>query len=130
MELTKKIGQRLREARHAQDLSLAQLSARTGSLSKSRISNYEQGIRRMGLEEARLLAEALETVTPVYLLCLDDTGPSSEAEMSLLELYRRANDRGKGRILEAAESQSGNRAKSRRSAKEKGKGGNEAKRSK
>jgi len=128
MELTKKIGQRLREARHAQDLSLAQLSARTGSLSKSRISNYEQGIRRMGLEEARLLAEALETVTPVYLLCLDDTGPLSEAEMSLLELYRRADDRGKGRILEAAES--GNRAKSRRSPKGKNKGGSEAKRSK
>jgi transcriptional regulator with XRE-family HTH domain len=40
MDLTKKIGQRLRAARQAQGLSLSELSARTGSLSKSRISNY------------------------------------------------------------------------------------------
>lgn len=72
-ELTRQIGQRLRAERHALGLSLSQVSERTGAtLSKSRISNYEQGIRRMGLEEARLLAEALGTVSPMYLLCLED----------------------------------------------------------
>jgi transcriptional regulator with XRE-family HTH domain len=48
--LTTKIGSRLREARKEQKLSLAALSAKTGDvLSKSRISNYEQGLRRLGL---------------------------------------------------------------------------------
>jgi transcriptional regulator with XRE-family HTH domain len=72
-ELTNQIGDRLRAERKAQDLSLSELSERTdGSLSKSRISNYEQGIRRMGLEESRILSEALGTVSPIYLLCLED----------------------------------------------------------
>jgi transcriptional regulator with XRE-family HTH domain len=105
-DLTKKIGQRLRSARQAQGLSLSDLSARTGSLSKSRISNYEQGIRRMGLEEAQELANALGTVTPIYLLCLDDTDPLSQEERSLVERYRLADARGRETILRVAETQS------------------------
>jgi len=104
-DLTKKIGQRLRSARHAQGLSLSELSARTGTLSKSRISNYEQGIRRMGLEEAQELSQALGTVTPIYLLCLDDTDPLSEEERRLVESYRYADERGREMILRVAESQ-------------------------
>lgn len=106
MDLTNKIGQRLRAARQAQRLSLAALAARTDSLSKSRISNYEQGIRRMGLEEAQELAAALGTVTPTYLLCLDDAGPLSASERELVEHYRQADDRGRDTILRVAESQS------------------------
>jgi transcriptional regulator with XRE-family HTH domain len=105
MELTKKIGLRLRAARKAQSLSLAALAARTSSLSKSRISNYEQGLRRMGLEEARELASALGTVTATYLLCLDDEGTLSEGESALLGLYRQADSRGKETIRNVAESQ-------------------------
>ena len=72
-ELTNQIGERLRAERKAQNLSLSDLAERTnGQLSKSRISNYEQGIRRMGLEESRILSEALGTVSPMYLLCLED----------------------------------------------------------
>lgn len=64
MDLTKKIGWRLREVRTGQGLSLAELSVRTGDvLSKSRISNYEQGLRRPGIEEAQTLAAALGTVS-------------------------------------------------------------------
>jgi transcriptional regulator with XRE-family HTH domain len=106
MDLTKKIGQRLREARQAQRLSLAELAGRTNSLSKSRISNYEQGIRRMGLEEAQELSAALGTVTPTYLLCLDDSGPLSQTEIALVTHYRRADDRGRDTILRIAESES------------------------
>ncbi len=107
MELTKQIGLRLRAARKAQNLSLAALAARTSSLSKSRISNYEQGLRRMGLEEARELAAALGTATATYLLCLEDEGQVSERESALLELYRHADNRGKETILRIAESQAG-----------------------
>jgi transcriptional regulator with XRE-family HTH domain len=106
MDLTKNIGQRLRSARQAQRLSLAALAARTNSLSKSRISNYEQGIRRMGLEEAQELAAALGNVTPTYLLCLDDAGPLSASERELVQHYRQADDRGRNTILQVAESQS------------------------
>ncbi|MBV5273656.1 MAG: helix-turn-helix transcriptional regulator [Lamprocystis purpurea] len=105
MDLTKKIGQRLRAARQAQGLSLSELSSRTGSLSKSRISNYEQGIRRMGLEEAQELALALGTVTPIYLMCLDDTDPLSKDERELVERYRNTDVRGRDTILKAAEGQ-------------------------
>jgi len=106
MELTNKIGLRLREARKAQGLSLAALSARTSALSKSRISNYEQGLRRMGLEEARELASALGTVSATFLLCLEDEGYVTERESALLDFYRQADGRGKDTILRVAESQS------------------------
>jgi transcriptional regulator with XRE-family HTH domain len=105
MELTKQIGLRLRAARKAQSLSLAALAARTSSLSKSRISNYEQGLRRMGLEEAQVLAAALGSVTATYLLCLENEGQMSEREGALLEHYRQADERGKETILRIAESQ-------------------------
>lgn len=105
MDLTKRIGQRLRSARHEQKLSLADLSARTQSLSKSRISNYEQGIRRMGLEEAHELSVALGTVTATYLLCLDDRGPFSERELELIDHFRRTDERGRDTLLNVARSQ-------------------------
>ncbi|NEV62538.1 helix-turn-helix domain-containing protein [Thiorhodococcus minor] len=102
MDLTKRIGQRLRAARQEQKLSLSDLSARTNALSKSRISNYEQGIRRMGLEEAQELAMALGTVTPTYLLCLDDKDPLSPQERQLVDYFRLTDGRGQQTILKLA----------------------------
>ena len=105
-DLTSKIGLRLREARHAEKLSLGALSDRTGgALSRSRISNYEQGIRRLGLEEARMLARALGTVSATYLLCLDDEGFLSEQELELLRCFRGTDERGRETVLGVAESQ-------------------------
>lgn len=104
MTLNKKIGQRLRTARMAQRLSLAELAARTKTLSKSRISNYEQGIRRMGLEEALELAEALD-LTATYLLCLDDTSPLTPGEWTLIERYRNTDERGRETIMRVADAQ-------------------------
>ncbi len=104
-ELNNAIGQRLREARQAQGLSLAQLAERTGNtLSKSRISNYEQGIRRMGIEQAQILAQSLGTVSPVYMLCLEDSAPElSVEEQRLLGIFRATDPTGRLRVLEAAE---------------------------
>ena len=82
-ELSVAIGLRLRAERHRLKLSLSRLSARTGdTLSKSRISNYEQGIRRIGLEGAVILGRALGDVSPAYLLGLDDSDPLSSATAS------------------------------------------------
>ncbi|WP_058554375.1 helix-turn-helix domain-containing protein [Thiohalocapsa sp. ML1] len=105
MTLNKQIGQRLRSARLAHKYSLAELASRTRTLSKSRISNYEQGIRRMGIEEAQELSEALEGITPAYLLCLDDTSPLSEEEWQLIQRYRRTDGRGRALIQQIADNQ-------------------------
>lgn len=102
------IAQRLRAARNAQNLSLAQLSERTaGALSKSRIGNYEQGIRRMGIEQAIILAKALGTVSPAYLLGLDDQelGLSPE-EQRLIAAFRATDDAGRARLLELSQAAS------------------------
>ncbi len=105
MTLNKEIGQRLRAARLAHKYSLSELASRTRTLSKSRISNYEQGIRRMGIEEAQELSEALEGITPAYLLCLDETSPLSQQEWQLIQRYRKTDERGRDLILQVAESQ-------------------------
>ena len=65
---TEQIGARIRKARHDAGLSLSGVSERTGGLlSKSRISNYEQGLRRIGLEEAEMIAGVIG-VSAGYLL--------------------------------------------------------------
>jgi hypothetical protein len=59
----------------------------------------------MGLEEARILADALGTVTPAYLLCLEDTrGSESPEERSLIQYFRASDDRHRRLMLSMAES--------------------------
>lgn len=98
------IGERLRRARQARGLSLSQLAALTeGALSKSRISNYEQGLRRLPVEVARTLATALGNVSAVELLLLENDCPGMQAdEARLLDLLRSAAPAARERILEAA----------------------------
>lgn len=101
--LTQQMGERIRAARLAAELSLSQLSEATGGkLSKSRISNYEQGIRRVGVEEASELARALGTVTPGYLLCLDEPSIMSADELALLKDYRGTDTAGRKRLRSQA----------------------------
>jgi hypothetical protein len=61
----------------------------------------------MGLEEAQELAVALGTVTPTYLLCLDDKDPLSQSERQLVEYFRQADERGKDTIMKVASDQTG-----------------------
>lgn len=56
----------------------------------------------MGLEEAQELALALGTVTPTYLLCLDDKDPLSSEERELVDFFRQTDDRGRETILRLA----------------------------
>ncbi len=102
-DLTQRIGNRLREARHDQQLSLSELAERTGCYSKSRISNYEQGLRRMGLEESMVLAAALGTVSPTWLLCLDDNPALDQDEVALIARYRATDDDSRVRLRELAQ---------------------------
>ncbi|HYN78024.1 MAG TPA: helix-turn-helix transcriptional regulator [Lamprocystis sp. (in: g-proteobacteria)] len=103
VDLTHRIGTRLRQARHDLGLSLSELAERTGCYSKSRISNYEQGLRRMGLEESAILAKALGTVSPIWLLCLDDSPPCAKPEAELIGRYRATDDAGRARLHEMAD---------------------------
>lgn len=97
-DLNHRIGQRLRNARKGAGLSLAALSERLGgTLSKSRISNYEQGLRRMSIEVAEQLAPVLGA-TPAYLLCLNDDQELSSEEWRLIHGYRETDSRGKATI--------------------------------
>jgi transcriptional regulator with XRE-family HTH domain len=106
LALSREIGERLRTARRARGLSLNELSALTDRLySKSRISNYEQGLRRLSVEGAQVLARALGNVSAAYLLCLDgESGFALSAdELELLETYRRTDPDGRRRVLDSAE---------------------------
>lgn len=69
------------------------------------ISNYEQGIRRLGIEEAQILAESLATVSASYLLFLDHEEFLGAQEADLHRCFRRMDERGRETILGLAESQ-------------------------
>lgn len=103
--LNREIGARLRAARQARGLTLTELAALTDGLySKSRISNYEQGIRRLSIEGAEALAAALGNVSAAHLLCLDDGGQQrlSADEQQLVDAFRRTDDDGRRRVLGVA----------------------------
>ena len=106
IELTRQIGERLRAARQARRFSLAELAARTkGVYSKSRISNYEQGLRRLSVEGAHCLAEALGNVSAAYLLCVNEDKATefSPDELLLLDLFRENDAVSKRFLLICAE---------------------------
>jgi transcriptional regulator with XRE-family HTH domain len=106
LELNRAIGQRLRTARQARKLSLNELAGLTDGLySKSRISNYEQGLRRLSIEGAEALSAALGNVTAAHLLCLDGEDAAaaiSAEEARLLDAFRRADDDWQRRVLDCA----------------------------
>jgi transcriptional regulator with XRE-family HTH domain len=77
-------GKRIREGREARSWTQEDLAKATGwmpdkpsraqkqSLSQSRIANFEQGTRRVGLEEAQILAEALGMPAPYFMGVISD----------------------------------------------------------
>ncbi|MDF1761023.1 MAG: LexA family transcriptional regulator [Coxiellaceae bacterium] len=70
MLLKQRIGNRIAESRKDRGLTVKELSEHTG-MTSTRISNWEQGTRSPGPEEAMQLAQALE-LSASYLLCLTD----------------------------------------------------------
>ncbi len=101
LTLNFEIAERLCDARTSAKLTQAQLAERTAcQVSASMISAYEGSQRRLGIEEARLLAKALGTVTPAYLLCVEAAMPLTADEIDLLALYRAADAGGRALIRE------------------------------
>jgi transcriptional regulator with XRE-family HTH domain len=105
MDISTEIGRRIKAARKGKNWSQQDLSAHCQGMSKSRISNYEQGTRRPGVEEAKELASALG-VSAAFLLCLEDDGAVTDTEKALLNAYRTADERVRDMIMGIAESQS------------------------
>lgn len=77
-------GKRIREGREARNWTQEDLAKATGwvpdkpsraqkaALSHSRIANFEQGTRRVGLEEAQILAGALGMPAPYFMGVISD----------------------------------------------------------
>lgn len=89
MNYKKEAGKRLKAAREDKKLTLHELSKRVGGLlSPSRLGNYEQGTRMIGVREALALHSVLG-VQPSHLLCVDvgdeDMTPQ---EVELLRNFR------------------------------------------
>ena len=89
MNYKRESGRRLKAAREAASLTLAALSQRLkGLYSASRLGNYEQGTRMLGVEEALALAPILG-VQPSHLLCVDvEEGDLTQQEQDLLRNFR------------------------------------------
>lgn len=91
-------GKRIRECREVKKWTQEELAKATGwtasrpsraqrtALSPSRIANFEQGARRVGLEEAQILASALERPAPYFM------GVISERESAVLAALRNGLD--------------------------------------
>jgi transcriptional regulator with XRE-family HTH domain len=82
-------GGRVRDTREARGWVQRELAEKTGSkLSASRIANYEQGIREMGIQEAEILGKALG-VQPGYLMGVTALKtPLTPIEEELIRNYR------------------------------------------
>lgn len=106
MDFKKKSGLHIKEARKRKQWTLQQLADQTKSLSASRISNYEQGIRSIDVPTAAELSTALG-VSIGYILGIEDSElPLKADESALLNKYRSADKRGKDTIQSIADSQS------------------------
>ncbi|MDI9844130.1 S24 family peptidase [Legionella pneumophila] len=79
LNIKKKIGKRIFEARKAKGLTLKTLGELAGGLKQTRLTNWEQGVRTPGPEEIKSLAQALD-VSPAYLMCLSDEMQFKEAK--------------------------------------------------
>lgn len=94
MNYKKEAGRRLKVAREAKGWTLYELSKRLGGiLSPSRLGNYEQGTRMIGVRESLALHGVLG-VQPAHLLCVDvGEGEMTQQEIELLRNFRALPER-------------------------------------
>ena len=104
MDIKEESGRRIMEARQALGLRLKDVASMVPGVSVSRLSNWEHGIRMVGIAEAKALSPVLK-VSPEYILTLtDDKG--DRREQALLDCYRHTDERGRQAILRVAEQES------------------------
>lgn len=103
MSTKEEAGRRIRASRLAKRMTLADVHEQVTSISVSRLSNWEQGLNMIGVDDAKKLALILG-VTPGYLLTIEDTALTPE-EQQLIDLYRHADDRGQINIHQVAQNE-------------------------
>ena len=104
MNTKEKSGARIKDARNKKGVSLQKISELLdGVVSRSRLSNYEQGTRMIDVDMAKIVAPVLGT-TPEYILTLTDEAPDP-GEVELLALFRSCDDRGRDATLGTARNQ-------------------------
>lgn len=102
MKTREEAGRRIKAAREALGMTLQDVCGKVPGLTVSRLSNWEQGLRMISVEQAKRLGPVFK-VSPEYILTLqDETGLE---ESKLLELFRNADARGKRELFRYAESQ-------------------------
>ena len=94
IDYKKESGRRLASARGNKRWTLRELSEQlNGLLSPSRLSNYEQGLRKLSQREALALSRVLH-VPASYLLCIDVTEEEmTPQEQELLRNFRALPER-------------------------------------
>lgn len=84
------IGERLKSLREERNLSQSGLAKLCGWPTASRVGNYEIGSRKIGVDDAIVLANALGT-TPSHILFGDEGSPDnwlSDSQRQLLKTFR------------------------------------------
>lgn len=103
MSTKQEAGRRLKAAREALGLTLKEVCAGLAGIEVSRLSNWEQGLNMIPVDEAKRLALVLHT-SAAYLLTLDDDfDPRTEA---MAKVYKQLGEAAKDRIFRAAEVES------------------------
>lgn len=104
MDIKAEAGRRIREARERLGLKLRDVEEAIPGISVSRLSNREQGINMIGVEEAKKLAPVLH-VSPGYILTVEDENPDERARL-IIRYWNALDDRGKDTVMRVAESES------------------------
>lgn len=103
MSTKQEVGRRIRLARESLDLKLKDVCAELPGLEVSRLSNWEQGLNMIPVDEAKRLAPVLR-VSAAYLLTLEDE--FDPRAVALQQVYKKLGSDAKDRIFRAAEVES------------------------
>lgn len=91
----------LKALRKRDKLTQQELADQTG-LSRSRINNYEQGIREPDFETAEILADFFNVDLDTLYSGASSSAILSESESTLISLFRSLNSAGRLKVLEYA----------------------------
>lgn len=102
MKTREEAGRRIKSARDGLGMKLQEVCVKVPGLTVSWLSNWEQGLRMISVEQAKRLGPVLN-ISQEYILTLQEE-PGLD-ELKLLELFRSADARGKRELFRYAESQ-------------------------
>ena len=91
MTIKKRIGARIKSARAEAGLTMQELADKSGTIKKSRLSNWEQGLRTPGPEEINKLSELLG-VSAAFLMCLTDKKDSTKLDDQFITMLPILNE--------------------------------------